>query len=130
MTTRTSEPIPHEELLRAVVQPPLSEEDALLWMALLHTHRVRLRPKAGGTAANGGAPVLAALTQRGAAEAVAALWPDRADERAGSPYWYFQYNSRTPYETLSQVPRELLPRLLEFRDRLASEPRVLDVEEE
>src|SRR5438046_2116561 len=91
----------HEDLLRGVLREPLTEADALLWMVLLHTHTIRLRPGAvrewrGEEAA--GPVELAAQTQRGVASVMAALWPDRSDERANYIYWYWQYNTQVPYE--------------------------------
>lgn len=119
------------ELLRSVLDGPLTEDDALLWMVLFHTHLIHLRP--GSLAGNGMADpleVLPAETQRGAAEIIATLWPDRHDERAGYVYWYWQYNTRTPYEVLDAVPEELRPRLLKLRDLLTRDPRVVTVVEE
>lgn len=121
----------HQELLCSVLKRPLTEEDALLWMTLLHTHTIRLRPEAlSRNGALGASEVLPPETQRGAAELIAALWPDRHDERAGYLYWYWQYNTKTPYEVLDDVPAELRPRLLQLRDLLAQEPRVIAVTEE
>jgi hypothetical protein len=33
----------HEELIRANLDAPMTEDDALLWMALLHTHEIHFR---------------------------------------------------------------------------------------
>jgi hypothetical protein len=122
------------ELLRSVLPGPLTEEDALLWMVLLHTHTIHLRPGVLSNHSNGKQAeetvVLAAETQRGAASDIAALWPDRTDERSNYAYWYFQYNIRTPYEALDAVPEDQRIRLLELRSFLASDPRVAAIVEE
>jgi hypothetical protein len=123
-----------EELLRRVIGGGLTEDDALSWMILLHTHQIRLEPGTldgdQGAAHAGEPPALGAETQRGAAKVVAALWPDRNDRRADYAYWYSQYNTRTPYEVLSDVPQDRLARVLDFRRALAAEPQVAAVVEE
>jgi hypothetical protein len=131
MTTRAA-PLTKEtarvELLRSVLPEPFTEEDALLWMVLLHTHAIHLRPDALSRCGNGEPiAVLAAETQRGAAGVIAALWPDRADERADYVYWSFQYQARTPFEVLEEVPEDQRARLLELRHLLAGDPRVAAV---
>jgi hypothetical protein len=122
------------ELLRSVLSGPLTEEDALLWMVLLHTHEIHLRPEVLSNRGNGEQgeeiKVLPAETQRGAASAIAILWPDRTDTRANDVYWYHQYNTRTPYEVLDAVPYDQRTRLMELRYLLASDPRVAAVVEE
>lgn len=120
MTTLLTIPTAHRELLRNVLQRPLTEEDALLWMVLLHTHAIHLSP---GVLAEE-AIVLSAETQRGVASIIADLWPDRADERSNDAYWYRQYNTRTPYEVLEDVPRDLLSPILRLREILSRDPRV------
>jgi hypothetical protein len=122
----------HLDLLESILKAPLTEEDALLWMILLHTHHIHLR---ASSAANGSnledrAEILGPLTHRGAAEVIAGLWPDRADERGKYTFWYQQYNTRTPYEDLSQVPQEMMPRLFELRNLVAQDPRVRTVVED
>jgi hypothetical protein len=107
----------------------LTELDALLWMVLLHTHEIRLRP--GAVSSSNGEPLsFAALTQRHAGEVMAGIWsdfyPDPGD-RGNYAYWYRQYNTQTPYEVLEDVPAPLLPRLTELRAALSRDPRVAAV---
>ena len=102
-------------------------------MLLLHTHAIHLKP--GAIAADGqdlgsDPVILPAETQRGAAEIMASLWPDRNDAHAQYGYWYKLYNSRTPYETLHDVPEPMKTQLLVFREALARDPRVAAVVEE
>jgi hypothetical protein len=101
-------------------------------MVLLHTHAIHLRLDAIA-GANGLPSSFAALTQRGAAEVVANVWSElkpQQDQRSKYVYWYWQYNTQTPYEVLEDVPDAVLPRLVELRDALARDPRVARVEPE
>lgn len=120
-----------QELLRRVTQGRLTEDDALSWMVLLHTHQIQLQPGAlendSPEGMGAGGLVLPAETQRGAAAVIASLWHNREDERAGYTYWYWQYNTRTPYEVLADVPQERLARVLELGEALAREPDVASV---
>ena len=113
-----------EELLGTILKQPFSEEDALVWMILLHTHQIYLQDRSRPETH------LAALTQRGAAEVVAHFWPDRSDERSNYWYWYRLYNTKTPFEDLSQVPPNLMARLVQFRDLLAKNPQIQAIVEE
>ena len=129
----------HEELVRAAVDGRLSEEDALVWMVLLHTHEMHLQADAvcdsWRSHAGAGHVVLAAQTRRVVAAVIASLWKELMEKRGQPPdeqrsnyaYWYWQYSTRVPYEVIEAVPTELLPRLQEFRDVLARDPRVLAV---
>jgi hypothetical protein len=121
----------HSELLQSVLgRRALTEDDALLWMVLFHTHEIHLQ---SGVLSRGGRPVprLAPLTQRSAASVIAKVWRNRKDpERTTYVYWYWEFNRRGPYEVLSNVPEELLPRLEELRNTLTREPRVVAVIEE
>jgi hypothetical protein len=115
----------YEGLLKDCVREGLTESDALLWMVLLHTHEIRLRP--GSVGANGSALVLSAITQRHAAEVVARLWAMRNGDQgqpAQSAYWYGRYNRETPFEILDDVPDVLRARLTELRDVLSHDSRV------
>lgn len=122
------------DLVRRLSQGRLGEDDALSWMILLHTHRIVFRPALTENqplGPNGEAGVaLAAQTQRGAAQVIASVWPDRDDERAHYIYWLGEYNTRTPYEVLEDVPHDYLTRVLELRRLLAQEPAVAAVEPE
>jgi len=130
--TRQNSGLSHLDVLESILKGPLTETEALLWMILLHTHQIHLRgsPAANGPATDGHAEVLSPLTHRGAADVIAALWPDRDDERGKYVFWCGQYNTRTAYADLSAVPKEIMPRLLELRDLLALHPPVRAVVED
>jgi hypothetical protein len=121
----------YQELLEDILKQPFSEQDALVWMILLHTHKFCLQdltPGAEGTDQTDAR--LAALTRRSAGEVIAHFWPDRSDERASYYYWYWLYSSKTPFEDLSEVPANLMARLVKCRDLLAKNPRIRAIEED
>jgi hypothetical protein len=118
----------HRELLHDVISAQLTEEDALLWMVLIHTHEIHLRVPMLGDAL--GVTTLAPATQRQAASVIAALWPDRASQQAEYTFWYREYQLKTPYEDISDVPPHLLARLVQLREALLQDPRVASVVEE
>jgi len=114
----------HAELIRANLVGTLTEEDTLLWMTLIHTHRIDFA-----------APLLsdrptitaiAALTQRGAAETAARLWEGRRRQLTATD-WYHRFLTDAGYECVDDVPPERLSRLTELRDQLLSDPRITAV---
>ena len=106
-----------------------NEEDGLALMVLLHTHRVRLsepilddRP---------GVTELAAITQRHAAEILADSWPNRGDaQRSNRGYWYYQFNARTPYEVIEDIPQDWTLHIQRLREALARSPMVSSLDPE
>jgi hypothetical protein len=129
----------HKDLVASALDGPLVEEDALAWMVLLHTHVIRLRAEAVEAKWRGdqeaGTVILEPDTQRGVAAVVAKLWKQthpgaprlpKAD-RANYVYWYWEFNTKVPYECWEDVPEELKPKLIELRDRLARNPHVVAV---
>ncbi len=120
-----------EVLLRNAILGGLTEEDALLWMALLHTHEICLRPGSLDDGSDQDVQVLPADTQRGAAAAIAALWGERSNGRRTSyVYWYGEYSRRTPYEDFSDIPGPHRERIRQLRDALTSDDRVLEIRPE
>jgi hypothetical protein len=117
----------HRELLRDVIGEQLTEEDALLWLVLIHTHEIHLRVPMLGDAP--GVTTLAPATQRHAASVIATLWPDRASQQAAYTFWYREYQLKTPYEDISEVPPHQLARLVQLREALLQDPRVASVVE-
>lgn len=112
----------HEELIRANLDAPMTEEDALLWMVLLHTHEIRLRSPLLGDRPK--VMSLAAITQRHCSEVMAALWRgQKRSERASSTYWYHRYLQKG-YEAIEDMPPDKVSRLQEIRGRLSTDPRI------
>jgi hypothetical protein len=119
------------ELLQYAIQGGLTEEDALLWMALLHTHEIHLPPGTLEDLNGRDAVVLPAETRRGAAGVMAALWRKRSDPlRTNYLYWYNEYGRRTPYELFDNAPPPHQERIRQFRDALARDRRVLEIRPE
>ena len=127
MTKRTA----RKQLLRNAIQGAISEDDALLWMALLHTHEIHLRPGTLEDLDSSDVVVLPPDTRRCVASVIAALWRKRADPlRTNYIYWYNQYGQRTPYELLESAPPAHQERIRHFREALMRDDRVVDVRPE
>jgi hypothetical protein len=122
----------HQALTHTVLSPTADVRDVLLYMALLHTHNIQLKPgfMVEDIVQNDLSKplVLPAITRRHAASVVASLWPDDENKRRYE-YWYSLYNKTTPYEALSEMPAEELARLMELRGHLLRDPRVESVVE-
>ncbi len=106
------------EIIEQLLGASPHDDDALALVVVLHTHRIRT---VNGT--------LEALTQRGAAAAVADAWPDRSDtERTNYVHWYWRFNTETPFETLADVTEAWRPRIEATRERLAAAATVVAVD--
>ena len=120
-----------EELHCALVRETLGgqplEDDGLALMLVLHTHHVALRTAALDDRPN--VTELEPITQRHAAEVVAAAWPDQADRQRVDPaHWYVLFNTRTPYEVVEDLPPEWAQPVEKMRKRLAAHPAIRSVE--
>lgn len=103
------------EIVQEVLGVSPNDDDALALIVVLHTHNIRT--------VNG---VLEALTQRGAAAAVADAWPDRSDtERTNYVHWYWRFNTETPFETLAKVSEAWRSRIDAVSARLAAVGTIL-----
>ena len=90
----------------------------MLWMALVHTHHIRMRP--GASPGGDGRPHadFPALTQRNAADIIAGLWSEHHPhdrQRSDYRYWYHVFNTQTPYEVFEDIPEQVRPRFMELR---------------
>ncbi len=107
---------------KALGQQP-SDDDALALMLLLHTHRLRF--KGAHLDDRPGVSELGALTQRDSASIVAAAWPNREEPprtRTHHAWWYWEFNRRTAYEVVEDIPEPWRQRVEDLRQRyLASE---------
>jgi len=113
----------HAELLRKHVSDPTDENELLLWMVLIHTHRITLAVPCIQDAPN--LKIVEPASQRAAAGAISDLWSTREDkERASYVYWYRAYQLKTPYETMDAVPPEVVSRIEKLRQKVESDPRV------
>jgi hypothetical protein len=119
----------HAELAGDLLGWSLRDEDALAVMILFHTHRIHL--KTAILEDRPGILEVAAITQRHAAQSVASAWCDRSDDRRRSyEYWYFRYNSETPYEVMSDIPSNWQSQIEELKTQLTGHPAVKKVEPE
>jgi len=119
----------HLELAKDLLGPHPSDEDALAVMIVFHTYKIHL--KGAILEDRKGVAELAAITQRHAAEAIARAWPDRSDgQRVFYNYWYFQYNARTPYEVIEDIPPAWMVRVEQVREKCVGNPRVFALEPE
>lgn len=107
----------HKALAQAGLGPGPTDDDALAVMLLLHTHHLHLG--GSGLSDRPGVQDLAALAQRHAAEVVAAVWPDRQDATRTTPqHWYYQFNTRTPFEVVDDIIPPWDERLSAARERV------------
>jgi hypothetical protein len=118
----------HPTLTRSFVEPNWPDEDVLIWMTLLHLHKITLKP---GVAIDGISQSTALMawepeTRRGAAECVASVWPG-SDKRSNPAYWSSLYDIKTPYEDVSEIPVAIAGKMNGFRNLLKSHPMVEDV---
>jgi hypothetical protein len=97
----------YRQILRDVIHDDTALEDALLYIVVLHTHSITLRPgvtvEDGPPNAGGHGIVLAPLTRNHLAELVSSLWESR-DQRANPGFWYSAYCRLTPYELFEDLP--------------------------
>jgi hypothetical protein len=131
----------HVDLLRTALGGNLTEKDALLWMVLLHTHDIYLSVAVVDDAwkhhAKDGIVKLSPHTQRGVAAAIAELWTEIKTKRGRDlgprsdyTFWYSQYTTLVPYETVEDIPVDSRHRLEELRSRLAQDARIVAVNPE
>ena len=113
----------HRELIRNHINNPRDEDELLLWMMLLHTHKVVLADIRLCDDCH--VDFIHGATHRAAAEAIANLWPDQNDERAFYVYWYQKYLH--VYAGAGSVPTERAAEIDVLRKRLESDPRVKSV---
>jgi hypothetical protein len=110
-----------EEMHRALAQvglgPQPADDDGLAVMLFLHTHHLQLG--AASLSDRPGVRDLAALAQRHAAEVVAAAWPSRQDSLRMSPqHWYYEFNTRTPFEVVEDMEPFWAERVAGVRERI------------
>ena len=123
----------HADLMRDVLGEKLrriSDTQAQAWMILFHVYEVHLRPGVRLDDVDPGFDpiVLAADTQRGAASTIASVWPDRKDPaRTNYVHWYWEFNTKTPYELVRELPPDWLDRVELARAALKGHPLVADV---
>src|SRR5262245_47029139 len=81
----------HERIIADSFPQRLTDDDAFLVFAILHSYIIVLTSPILGDAPD--CYKIYATTQRGAADALAALWRGTADERAHYTHWYWKWNT-------------------------------------
>jgi hypothetical protein len=110
---------------------PVTEQDTLLLMALLHMYRVILSHPIAGL--DKSVTYLEALTQRSAAIVVAASWHGVDTSRSTYWYWYWYWKWNADwraYEHLEELSPTETQRLRELKRLLESHPAVRWLEPE
>ncbi len=123
----------YERILRDVIPEDASLEDVLLYMVVLHTHAVGVRPDVpvddvSRASAEVGV-VLGPLTRNHLAELVSSLWPPN-DRRRDMTFWHDAYARRTPYEVFEDVPEHLRDRAVASKQTIENHPLVERLVEE
>lgn len=116
----------HGRLLRDTFGPNIGDQDAFLLFTLFHEYQIVLagrvlidRPQlAEGSS-------IAAITQRGCAEALASVWAGSDDDRANYTYWYYRWNGEWgSYQHASNLSEAESARLAELAAQLNEHPFV------
>ena len=120
----------HKALSSAVVPRLWTQEEALLWMVLIHTHEVHLRPGVlvddDGSEVRDEVPVLPPTTQHMASEILASLWRGSEDARLRNPiYWYRKYTDLGPIEDIADANASIRRGVGALRNKLAAAPHVV-----
>lgn len=116
------------ELAKCALGESPSDQDALCFAILVHTHHVYMkrpfedRPDVSE---------MCAITRADAAESLATFWPDVMDfQRKNFHYWLERYATETPYEVVDDIPVPELERVLHLRSKLLNHPEILDIQPE
>jgi len=112
------------ELLRNHITNAKSQHEFLLWMLLLHTHKIKL----ASHSKSGANPILLLpVTQRIAAEVVAELWPDQQyKEKMDYRFWYREFVLE--YGGASAIPSQVEQELVSLREKLQCDNRVQSID--
>jgi hypothetical protein len=114
------------ELVRDHVQDPRSDRELLLWMLLLHSHRIKFRaPVAQGFP---DPTSLYPSTQRISAEVIAGIWDEQDEQKRDYRYWYRDFMAQ--YGSKSEIPVGARKEIEDLRKRLLTDKRVLSIEVE
>lgn len=123
----------YRELLRDLGVIKLPPRDALWFAVVLHTHRITLRADVELDECQEddepGPISLLPISTSHAAELFSSLWP-KADERGQMSFWYFLYQSVTPYELLSEIPPDIRHLADDARRRIESHRFISELTED
>jgi hypothetical protein len=113
------------ELVQNHINDQHSEREMLLWMLVLHNHRIKFRvPVAQGFP---DPTLLHPSTQRLAAEVIAGIWQyERDQQKRDYRYWYHEFVVH--YGDKQGIPAAAVIEVEGLRRRLLNDKRVLSVE--
>ena len=94
----------------------------MLLFAILHNFRIRVLPSSISDMPN--ATGFAAITQRHAAQCLALLWRDTADDRRDYVGWYWMWNTDWSYDRVDQLAGDELKRFNEIKSLIENHPVV------
>lgn len=115
----------HEQLVADVFPERLSDADAMLLFALLHTHQIEL---VGAVVLD--APdtlVFSAITQRCCSECLAHLWRGTKDSRGQYTHWYWKWNTEWSCDRIDALSGSELQRFREIRLAIEAHPAIASV---
>jgi len=118
----------HKFLIADVFPSRLSDDDAMLVFALLHTHIINVVDAVVPDAPS--VRSFAAITQRHAGECLGYLWRDTDDERRHYTHWYWLWNTDWSYNRVDELDGADLDRFNELNLTIAAHPAVESVEPE
>ena len=87
---------------RQVLAGTSAVDDALSCMIILHTMCLHVRQEIQ-LEDSGSESFLSPLTRRHAAEIIAAAMNGKGSRFGDAPFWYYEYDCRTPFETIDDV---------------------------
>ena len=116
----------HATMVKDMLQPPLTDAEALAIMGLLHLCPIEV--PAGTLSDAPDVRLLEPITQRHAAQCLASLWRDTTAERSQPSFWYNLWNEHKMPETVEELPAAYLQKLehmAKILERHATKPRFL-----
>lgn len=123
----------YRELLFDLGVIKLPPRDAPWLAVVLHTHRITLRADVELDECreddDPGPITLLPISVSHTAEILSSLWP-KADERGDVDFWYFLYQSVTPYEILDEIPSDIRHLADEARRRIESHNFIAELTED
>src|SRR5690349_15732544 len=113
----------HERIVSDSFPQRLTDEDAFLVFAILHSYVIVL----AGSFINDAPQCdkIYATTQRGAADALAALWRGTDDERRDYTHWYWKWNTDwDAYRHLEALSPQEKARMHVLKQRIEEHPYI------
>ena len=113
----------HERIVTDTFPERLSDDDAFLVFAILHTYVTVLAGPIISDAPQ--CDKIYGMTQRGAADALAALWRGTDDERGHYTHWYWKWNTDwDAYRHLEALSPEEKARMRVLKQRIEEHPYI------